>query len=57
MYRYLDCGVQATKEEIENTKLLHRNFKQLHKAARIQFEWENDKAIAKDRQWKMVSSG
>ncbi|CAB3258331.1 unnamed protein product [Arctia plantaginis] len=56
MTRYLDCGVQASKDEIENAKLLFRNYKTQYTASRIQYEWENDKALARDRQWQIVES-
>ncbi|KAF9406274.1 hypothetical protein HW555_013299 [Spodoptera exigua] len=54
MVRYLDCGVQASKEQIRNSKLLARDYHDKFKAAFMAYQWENDKSIAMDRQWQMV---
>ncbi|XP_075986346.1 MICOS complex subunit Mic60-like [Anticarsia gemmatalis] len=52
--RYLDCGVQAPKDAIAKTKLLHKDLRQLYTGSRMQFQWQNDKSLVMDTQWEMV---
>ncbi|PZC73166.1 hypothetical protein B5X24_HaOG209958 [Helicoverpa armigera] len=54
MVRYLDCGVQATKEQIRNSKLLHRDLQDKFTSAFISYQWENERSLAMDKQWQMV---
>ncbi|KPJ03614.1 Putative mitochondrial inner membrane protein [Papilio xuthus] len=51
--RYLDCGVQALPEAIEKTKEMMEQCQEKIKATLIQYQWENDKALVRDRQWQM----
>ncbi|XP_013165405.1 PREDICTED: MICOS complex subunit MIC60 [Papilio xuthus] len=54
--RYLDCGVQALPEAIEKTKEMMEQCQEKIKATLIQYQWENDKALVRDRQWQMVET-
>ncbi|CAH2059465.1 unnamed protein product, partial [Iphiclides podalirius] len=54
--RYIDCGVQAPPEKIEKVKSLLEDCFERVKAARIQFEWENDKSVVLDKLWQKVES-
>ncbi|KPJ08950.1 Putative mitochondrial inner membrane protein [Papilio machaon] len=54
--RYLECGVQALPEAIEKTKEMMEQCQEKIKAMLIQYQWENDKALVRDRQWQMVET-
>ncbi|XP_022827517.1 MICOS complex subunit Mic60-like isoform X1 [Spodoptera litura] len=54
MVKYLDCGVQASKDQIKNSKLLARDYHEKFKAAFMAYQWENDRSIALDAQWQLV---
>ncbi|CAH0597761.1 unnamed protein product [Chrysodeixis includens] len=54
MVRYLDCGVQATKEQIENSKAVNKDFHDRFKVAYMEYQWENDRSIVLDAQWQIV---
>ncbi|XP_046972875.1 MICOS complex subunit Mic60-like [Vanessa cardui] len=52
--RYLECGLKGTKEEIENTMTLMKDYLQQIKTSCILYQWENDKSIVLDDQWQKV---
>ncbi|XP_052744861.1 MICOS complex subunit Mic60-like [Bicyclus anynana] len=52
--RYIECGVQGPKDEVENIKVLMNDFLLQIKAANIQFIWEYDTSKALDAQWLKV---
>ncbi|CAG9794824.1 unnamed protein product [Diatraea saccharalis] len=52
--RYLECGVQASKEAIAETRGLIDDYKDKIDAARMQYEWQYDKSIALDAQFAKV---
>ncbi|XP_068625459.1 MICOS complex subunit Mic60-like isoform X3 [Battus philenor] len=54
--RYMECGIQAPQEAIEKTKEMLSVCSDKMMTACIQFQWENDKALVRDRQWQMVES-
>ncbi|XP_026728939.1 MICOS complex subunit Mic60-like [Trichoplusia ni] len=54
MVRYLDCGVQASKDQIENSKAINRDFHDRFKVAFMEYQWENDRSIVLDAQWQTV---
>ncbi|XP_013142404.1 PREDICTED: reticulocyte-binding protein 2 homolog a-like isoform X2 [Papilio polytes] len=54
--RYLDCGVQALPEAIEKAKEMMGQCQEKIKATIIEYQWENDKALVRDRQWQMVET-
>ncbi|CAG4967352.1 unnamed protein product [Parnassius apollo] len=54
--RYLDCGVQALPEAIEKTRTMMQACQEKVKAACVEFQWENDKSVVRDRQWQTVES-
>ncbi|CAK1594482.1 unnamed protein product [Parnassius mnemosyne] len=54
--RYLDCGVQALPEAIEKAKTMMQACQEKVKAACIEFQWENDKSVVRDKQWQTVES-
>ncbi|KAL0811330.1 hypothetical protein ABMA28_009743 [Loxostege sticticalis] len=48
--RYLECGVQAPKDQIETVKGMVADLHVKITAARMQFQWEHDKSVALDSQ-------
>ncbi|KAL4708583.1 hypothetical protein ACJJTC_014191 [Scirpophaga incertulas] len=50
LMRYLDCGVQAAKADIEAIVGLHNDYQDRISAERMLFQWENDKSIELDSQ-------
>ncbi|XP_063834381.1 MICOS complex subunit Mic60-like [Ostrinia nubilalis] len=48
--RYLECGVQAPKEHINAVRGLITDLRDKISAARMQYQWENDKSVALDAQ-------
>lgn len=54
LVKYLDCGVQASKEQIKNCKLKIRDYREKYAAAFIAYQWENDRSTALDNQWQLV---
>uniref|UniRef100_A0A2H1V2V6 MICOS complex subunit MIC60 n=1 Tax=Spodoptera frugiperda TaxID=7108 RepID=A0A2H1V2V6_SPOFR len=53
LVKYLDCGVQASKEQIKNCKLKIRDYREKYAAAFIAYQWENDRSTALDNQWQL----
>ncbi|CAH2207466.1 jg22145 [Pararge aegeria aegeria] len=53
--RYIECGLQGTKEEVETVKVLMKDYLQQIKAANIQYTWECDKSKVLDVQWQKAS--
>ncbi|KAF9794290.1 hypothetical protein SFRURICE_015962 [Spodoptera frugiperda] len=56
LVKYLDCGVQASKEQIKNCKLKIRDYREKYAAAFIAYQWENDRSTALDNQWQLVET-
>ncbi|XP_045780373.1 MICOS complex subunit Mic60-like [Maniola jurtina] len=54
--RYIDCGVMGPKDEVENLKILMKDYLQQIEAANIQYTWEDDKSKVLDVQWQKVES-
>ncbi|XP_072932362.1 uncharacterized protein Mitofilin [Epargyreus clarus] len=52
--RYLECGVEASRDAIENTKCLMSDYHKRIKAALIKYQWENDLSVALDDKWQKV---
>lgn len=53
--RYIECGIQGTKEEVVNLNVMVKDFRQQIKAAKIQFALEHDKSEVLDLQWQKAS--
>lgn len=54
MYRYMDCGCQLPKDEIQGTKRMLQEFKDKINEIRTEYIWDNDKALAEDEHWQSV---
>ncbi|XP_022123248.2 MICOS complex subunit Mic60-like [Pieris rapae] len=56
LIQYFECGVKAPPEHIANTRGLINDYQQKLTASLMQYEWENDKALAMDMHWQMVEN-
>nr|XP_037876587.1 uncharacterized protein LOC105841628 isoform X3 [Bombyx mori] len=52
--RYFECGVQAPKESLDNTKALLKDYRDKIQTTSANYQWENDRSLAMDKQWQMV---
>ncbi|KAG6464589.1 hypothetical protein O3G_MSEX014619 [Manduca sexta] len=52
--RYFSCGVDAPKDEIDNTKCMIKDYQNRITSMKSEYEWEHDKSIVMDRQWQKV---
>ncbi|XP_034837113.1 MICOS complex subunit Mic60-like [Maniola hyperantus] len=53
---YIECGVMGPKDEVENLKVLMKDYLQQIEAANMQYTWEYDKSKVLDVQWQKVEN-
>ncbi|XP_047512577.1 MICOS complex subunit Mic60-like [Pieris napi] len=56
LIQYFECGVKAPPEHITNTRGLINDYQKKLTASLMQYEWENDKALAMDMHWQRVEN-
>ncbi|XP_026323158.1 MICOS complex subunit Mic60-like [Hyposmocoma kahamanoa] len=52
--RYLECGCQLPKNEVQSSKQMLQEFKDKISVIRAEFIWDNDRALAEDEHWQKV---